>query len=119
MMSDFTSVYAAETVKTAPQEDGSLLVYGKASDSGLDLDEQVCDAAWLTRAMPTWFTTGGNVREQHDARRAVGKATEYDARDGGHFITAKIVDPGAKAKAEARVFTGFSIRGKSPPGGKD
>lgn len=113
-MSDFTTVYAAEIVKTAPQEDGSLLVYGKASDSSLDLDQQICDQAWLATAMPKWYSTGGNVREQHDAHRAIGKATEYDARDDGHWITAKIVDPVAKAKTEAGIFSGFSIGVKSP-----
>jgi hypothetical protein len=114
---DQTSVFAPIT-KTAPQEDGSLLVYGKATDSSLDLDEQVCDAEWLKKAMPKWFGVGGgpggNIREQHDGRRAVGRATEYEVKDGGHFITAKIIDPLAKAKLEAGVLTGFSIGIKRP-----
>uniref|UniRef100_UPI003F499592 hypothetical protein n=1 Tax=Pseudonocardia sp. CA-138482 TaxID=3240023 RepID=UPI003F499592 len=109
---DQTSVYA-EIVKTAPQADGSLLVYGKATGSDLDLDQQRCDPAWLKRAMPAWFTVG-NIREQHDPRRAVGKATEYEAKADGHYITAKIVDQQARDKVEAKVFTGFSIGIKNP-----
>jgi hypothetical protein len=106
---DHASAYA-EIFKTSPQEDGSLLVFGRATDSSLDLDQQTCDPAWLKTAMPAWFTSAGNVREQHDPNRAVGKATEYEATDdGSHMITAKIVDPVAKAKCEAGVFTGFSI----------
>lgn len=110
---DKTSVFA-EIIKTAPQADGSLLVYGKATGSDLDLDHQQCDATWLKRAMPEWFKIG-NVRESHDAKRAVGKATEYEATaDGDHMITAKVLDPLSKAKIEAGILTGFSIGIKSP-----
>jgi hypothetical protein len=109
---DQTSVFA-EIVKTAPQEDGSLLVYGKATGSDLDLDQQRCSPEWLKRAMPEWFKIG-NVREQHDAKRAVGKAIEHEQKADGHWITAKIVDPVAKAKTEAGIFTGFSIGIKGP-----
>jgi hypothetical protein len=113
-MSDMTSVFA-EITKSTPQDDGSLLVYGKATGSDLDLDEQRCDAAWLSTAMPEWFRTAGNVREQHDAKRAVGKAIEHEATtDGSHMIRARIVDPIAKAKVEAGILTGFSIGIKSP-----
>lgn len=113
-----TSVFAGIT-KTAPQADGSLLVYGKATGSDLDLDQQQCDPAWLRRAMPDWFgvgkSAGGNIRESHDARRAVGKATEYEVTaDGDHMITAKVLDPLSKAKIEAGILTGFSIGIKSP-----
>lgn len=107
-----TSVFA-EILKTAPQTDGSLLVYGKATGSDLDLDQQQCDPVWLKRAMPEWFSIG-NIRESHDAKRAVGKATEYEAIDGDHMITAKVVDPLSKAKIEAGILTGFSIGIKSP-----
>lgn len=110
---DKTSVFA-EIIKTAPQADGSLLVYGKATGSDLDLDHQQCDATWLKRAMPEWFSIG-NIRESHDAKRAVGKATEYEATaDGDHMITAKVIDPLSKAKIEAGILTGFSIGIKSP-----
>jgi hypothetical protein len=111
---DLTTAFS-EIVKTAPQEDGSLLVYGKATGSDLDMDEQRCDPAWLSTAMPEWFRTAGNVREQHDAKRAVGKAIEHETiEDGSHMIRARVVDPVAKAKVEAGILTGFSIGIKSP-----
>lgn len=107
-----TSVFA-EITKTAPQDDGSLMVYGKATGSDLDLDGQRCDPIWLQQAMPE-FMKIGNVREQHDAHRAVGKAIEHDVKDDGHYIRAHIVDPVAVAKTRAGIFTGFSIGIKSP-----
>lgn len=108
-----TSVFA-EIIKTAPQADGSLLVHGKATGSDLDLDQQQCDPTWLKKAMPDWFKIG-NIRESHDAKRAVGKATDYEATEGGdHMITAKVIDPLSKAKIEAGILTGFSIGIKSP-----
>lgn len=112
---NMASVFA-EITKTSPQPDGSLLVYGKATGSDLDLDQQRCDPEWLKRAMPEWFRGpfGGNVREQHDSKRAVGKATEHEVKDDGHWITAKVVDPVAKAKVEAGILSGFSIGISSP-----
>ncbi|HEX4395173.1 MAG TPA: hypothetical protein VH084_27115, partial [Mycobacterium sp.] len=105
---DLTSTFAPIT-KTVDQDDGSLLVYGKATDDSLDLDDQRCDAAWLKTAMPEWFQWG-NIREQHRADSAIGKAIEHEAIDGdGHYITARIVDPLAVAKTKAGIFTGFSI----------
>jgi hypothetical protein len=105
---DLTSTFAPIT-KTVDQDDGSLLVYGKATDDSLDLDDQRCDAAWLKTAMPEWFQWG-NIREQHRADSAIGKAIEHEAIEGdGHYITARIVDPLAVAKTKAGIFTGFSI----------
>lgn len=107
-----TSVFA-EITKTAPQDDGTLFVYGKATGSDIDLDQQRCDPEWLKRAMPDWFSGpngyGGNIREQHDSKRAIGKATDHEVKEDGHYIRAHIVDPVAVAKTKAGVFSGFSI----------
>jgi hypothetical protein len=114
---EMTSTFAPIS-KTAEQEDGSLLVYGKATDDSLDLDDQRCDPAWLNEAMPAWFGTGtgvgGNIRAQHRADSAVGKAIEHEAAADGHYITARIVDRDAIAKTKAGVFTGFSIGIRRP-----
>lgn len=114
---DLTQAFAP-IAKTVEQDDGSLLVYGKATDDSLDLDEQRCDAGWLKMAMPAWFGTGtgigGNIRAQHRADSAVGKAIEHEAAADGHYITAKIVDREAIAKTRAGVFTGFSIGIRRP-----
>lgn len=105
---DMTSIFAPIT-KREEQEDGSLLVEGVASDTSLDLQKQRCDPAWLSSAIPDWFKIG-NIREQHDEKRAAGKAFEHeDAGTGTHFIRTRIYDPTAIIKTRAKVYTGFSI----------
>lgn len=99
-------------VKYDKQDDGSLLVYGKATDSSLDSDEQVCDSEWLKSAMPAWFKFG-NIREQH-SNIAAGVATEYAEKDGAHYITAHIIDPNSVRKVENKVLKGFSIGIRKP-----
>jgi hypothetical protein len=110
---DLTSTFAP-IAKTVEQDDGSLLVYGKATDGGLDLDDQRCDPTWLSTAMPEWFSSAGNIRAQHRADSAVGKATEHTFDADGHYITARIVDRDAIAKTRAGIFTGFSIGIRRP-----
>jgi len=109
---DFTTSYAA-IIKADKQEDGSLMVYGKATDDSIDMDNQICDATWLDSAMPQWFKTGGNIREQH-SNIAAGVAKEYEAKTDGHYITAHVVDPVSVKKVEAGVLKGFSIGIKAP-----
>ena len=103
----------ARIIKSELQADGTLMVYGKATDDSLDMDQQICDAAWLDRAMPDWFKTGGNIREQH-SNIAAGVAKEYEVKTDGHYINALVVDPVSVKKVEAGVLKGFSIGIKSP-----
>jgi hypothetical protein len=53
----------------------------------LSMDQQICDPTWLDRAMPEWFKSGGNIREQH-SNIAAGVAKEYEAKNDGHYISA-------------------------------
>jgi hypothetical protein len=113
MLMKMTSVFAP-ILKSTENDDGTLYVYGKATGPDLDLDQQRCDPDWLKRAMPEWFGvggigTGGNIREQHDERKAAGRAVEHDILEDGHYIKAHIVDPVAVLKTKAGVYTGFSI----------
>ena len=112
MNKDFATSYAA-IIKADKQEDGSLMVYGKATDDSIDMDNQICDATWLDSAMPAWFKSGGNIREQH-SNIAAGVAKEYEAKTDGHYITAHVVDPVSVKKVEAGVLKGFSIGIKAP-----
>jgi len=109
---DFANSYAA-IVKQEKQEDGSLLVYGKATDDSLDIDQQICDDTWLSSAMPEWFKSGGNIREQHSSI-AAGVAKEYEAKSDGHYISVLVVDPISVKKVESGVLKGFSIGIKAP-----
>lgn len=116
-MDKTTSVYAG-IVKMSENADGTLTVYGKATDDTLDIDQQICDPVWLDKAMPEWFTTGGNIREQH-SQIAAGVAEEYERKQDGHYISALVVDPVSVKKVKARVLKGFSIGIKSPRVVKD
>lgn len=124
-----TAVGWAPIVKSEKTADGTLIITGKAADSAVDRDFQIADPEWLDTAMSKWFSApdGGNVREQHDAKRAVGTAVHYEKRDdGGHYLTAEIVDPVAIMKVEKNVLRGFSwgarnaavTTDKAAPGGR-
>lgn len=111
-VTDFATSYAA-IIKQEKQDDGTLLVYGKATDDALDIDNQICDAGWLNKAMPEWFKSGGNIREQH-SNIAAGVAKELDTKADGHYISALVVDAQSVKKVEAGVLKGFSIGIRSP-----
>lgn len=111
-MTELAQSYAA-IVKSEKQEDGTLKVYGKATDDSIDIDQQICDETWLAKAMPDWFVSGGNVREQH-SNIAAGVATDYEKKEDGHYITALVVDPVSVKKVERGVLKGFSIGIRSP-----
>jgi len=112
MNTDIATAYA-EIIKQEKQDDGTLLVYGKATDDSIDIDQQICDATWLEKAMPEWFKTGGNIREQH-SNIAAGVAKELDLKPDGHYITTLIVDPVSVKKVETGVLKGFSIGIRAP-----
>jgi len=103
----------ASIVKTNKNDDGTMTVYGKATDSSIDIDQQICDETWLKEAMPQWMVSGGNIREQHSSI-AAGVATEYEATPDGHYITALVVDPVSVKKVELGVLKGFSIGIRGP-----
>lgn len=112
MNMDYANGYAS-IVKYDKNDDGTLMVFGKATDDTLDLDSQICDPSWLDTAMPAWFKSGGNIREMHGPS-AAGVAKEYESKADGHYIGVHVVDPIAVKKVEARVYQGFSIGIKSP-----
>lgn len=107
-MNDLLRVSFANIITKERQADGSLLVRGKATDDSLDSDGQKCDMGWLDTAMPEWFKTAGNIREQHSSI-AAGVAVELEKKDDGHYVTAKVVDEGSAKKVEADVLKDFSI----------
>jgi len=111
-MNDLTTAFF-EIVKSDRNADGTMMVYGKATDDSIDIDQQICDPVWLDRAMPEWFKSGGNVREQH-SNIAAGVAKEYEKKSDGHYIHALIVDPISVKKVDTGVLKGFSIGIKSP-----
>ncbi|HZP55045.1 hypothetical protein [Actinocrinis sp.] len=105
---DVREVYVPITKKDRDPQTGHLYVYGKITGPDLDNDQQRMDPAWLKTAVPDWFKRG-NIREQHDAKRAIGKAIELEEKADGWYIGAKIVDKDAIDKVEEEVLNGFSI----------
>ncbi|MGV9427062.1 hypothetical protein ACWDO7_22600 [Streptomyces sp. NPDC003656] len=106
----------APITKSEEQEDGTFMVYGPAASSHLDRDRQRLNEQWLDQAMPAWFNQGANVREQHDAKRAVGVGVGLVKGDGdsGHMLASHIVDPVACLKVKHGVLKGYSVGIKNP-----
>lgn len=107
-----TTAYAADIVKAERNDDGALIVYGKATGPELDLDEQVCDPEWLRKAMPQWAEYG-NIREMHQPIVAgVGLET---AEDGDQwYVKSEVVDEGTALKIEKGALKGYSVGIKNP-----
>lgn len=98
----------AQITKSDEQADGTLIVYGKASDETLDHDQQIVDNTWLKSAMPEWMAAGGNIREQHQSI-AAGVAKELEEKSDGFYVRAHVVDPSSVLKVKHGVLKGFSI----------
>lgn len=111
-MTNMTTAFF-DIIKADKNADGTMLVYGKATDDSLDIDQQICDPVWLDNAMPEWFKSGGNIREQH-SNIAAGVAKEYEKKADGHYIHALVVDPVSVKKVDTGVLKGFSIGIKNP-----
>src|SRR5206468_932282 len=98
---DTTTVYAP-ILKHFRDDNGDLVVFGKATGPDLDLDQQICDPEWLKTAMPTWFQWG-NLREQHSSI-AAGTAKTLTAEGDSWNVEALIVDRGSAEKVEKGVL---------------
>lgn len=106
---------------------GDLVVYGKASDGGLDSDQQIVDPGWMKTAAQEWHVTGGNVRESHNPQRPIGKSLEVTTdNSGATWLRAVVVDPLAQKLASKGVLTAYSVgiarptivRDGTAPGGR-
>lgn len=113
MADEITSVYVPFSAKG---DDSQRIVEGYVSGNGnVDCDDQIVDPAWLKSELPTWLAAYGNVREQHNPARAVGKAQSVDLETPvGPYMAAKIVDDDAWRKVKEGVYNGFSVGIKNP-----
>lgn len=100
----------AEIVKF---DDDQHIVYGKVADDSPDLDGQIADRGWLRREVPQWFKRWGNIRKMHHSL-AAGVGQEFEEKDDGFYLEARIIDSGAWEKVKASVYKGFSIGIKNP-----
>lgn len=96
-------------------EDGSLEVEGVATDESIDSQGDILTYEGSKAAFNGWR---GNVREQHDVHKAVGKALEVAFDDKARAITVKArITSGAPdtiTKIEDGVLTCYSVGGGKP-----
>lgn len=101
--------YAGDILKWDDNGDGTINVYGMATDPTVDLDGQSCDPEWLKSAMPDWFSSAANIREQH-GRVAAGVGKELTHADGDKWmLKSTIVDPATVLKVKHGVLKGYSV----------
>jgi hypothetical protein len=96
-------------------DDGSLEVEGVATDETVDSQGDVLTYEGSKAAFGGWR---GNVREQHDVHKAVGKALDIVFDDAARSITVKSrISSGAPdtiTKIEDEVLTCYSVGGGKP-----
>lgn len=107
MTDTLTHAYIGDVVKFHRNDDGDLVVYGKAAGPDKDLDGQRCHPDWLRKAVPKWFEWG-NVREQHD-QIAAGVGTDLDNLGDDWHIKAVVTDPVTAHKVETKTLKGWSL----------
>lgn len=97
-------------VKMEENEDGDLIVYGKATDASIDSDDQIVDADWSAKALEEWLKSGGNVRVQHSPYLyPAGKGLEVHTSENGHYVKALVVEPTAKNLVKKGVLQAYSV----------
>jgi len=100
---------------TTKGDESQRIVEGYVSSPAIDCDEQIVDQEWLKGELPAWLAQFGNIREQHNPLRAVGKAQTVDVlAQPGPYLAARIVDDDAWRKVQAGVYNGFSVGIKAP-----
>lgn len=112
------------SIPLAKVDEEKHLVYGRATQEVLDKSGEVMDYETSKPFFVKWSndfaekTNGksyGNIREQHDPQKAVGKIVEpikFNDEEKAIDICAKIVDEGTWGKVKECVLTGFSIGGR-------
>lgn len=111
-MADLTYAYAADITKAERDENGDLIVHGKAAGPDLDGDDQICDPEWLKKAMPGWATFS-NIREMH-APICAGVGLESTEQGDDWWVRSKVIDDRTAKKIEAGGLKGYSVGIKNP-----
>ncbi len=110
MPNDVVYAVIGELTKSRVDDDGVLTFEAsKATGPDLDGDGQRVSMAWAIPAMREWFATGGNLREQHDPKRAIGRALSLEERPDGVYISGRVVDPVTIAKVNEGLLPYLSI----------
>ena len=98
--------------KSERLDDGRMMIEGVATSEALDSDGEVIDYDAAKAAFATW---AGNIREQHDAKKAVGRAVDVVADDDARSIRVTAFISAGAADTQAKIMDGtlssFSIGG--------
>lgn len=98
--------------RTEKLEDGRLVVEGCATSEALDGDGTVLDYDASKQAFMVWK---GNIREQHDPKKAVGRALEITHDDAARSILVRAFISAGAADTQAKILDGtlggFSVHG--------
>jgi hypothetical protein len=91
--------------------DGSVVIWGKATDESLDRDQQIVDADFAAKALGEWFNElGAPVRNMHSGTYPpAGKGLSLDVTDDGAYVRAKIVEPTAIKLVNEGVYKDLSV----------
>jgi len=96
--------------KAEQQDDGSVLVWGLATDGALDRDQQIIDPGFAKKSLQSWFASGANVRVMHSASLyPAGKGIELVSRDDGEWLKAEISEPTAVRLVNKGVLQAYSV----------
>ncbi len=129
LTNDNEILYASFPIeKTETTDDGDLIVYGKASDGGLDSDQQIVDPAWMAKAVQEWLSTGANLRVQHSAQRdpaGIGLEASTDG-SGNTYVKGLVIEPVAQKLVSKGALRAYSVgiarptivRDGTAPGGR-
>lgn len=101
--------FSFPVIKSAPDSNGDLRVYGICTNDALDRDLERIDMHASKQWLETWMDTGANIRLQHDAKRPIGKGVQLDFRPEGHYLTAIVVDRDAADLVRKGVLTAYSL----------
>jgi uncharacterized Zn finger protein (UPF0148 family) len=113
-------VQFGDVFKFNKQADGSLQVFGKATDETLDGDLQKCDLAWSAKAMEKWLATGGNMRVQHNpSLYPAGVGMSVDVKPDGVYLMAEIAEATAIRLVEKGALRAFSVGISRPKFARD
>lgn len=90
------------------------MVYGYATMEQIDSQDEIVDYEASKRAFSNWI---GNIREQHDDKKAIGKGIEirFDDENRGVWLGSHISESAdgenTWTKIKERILTGYSIGG--------
>jgi hypothetical protein len=120
LANDIIHVQFGEVFKFNKQSDGSLQIFGKATDDTLDGDLQKCDLAWSAKAMEKWLATGGNMRVQHNpSLYPAGVGMSIDTKPDGVYLMAEIAEATAIRLVEKGALRAFSVGISRPKFARD